>query len=563
MARSLLPGAVLLLAIFFSTNALSYIKILLQPAQDPTKCPIFEARAPPSFHKDNSLVLRILYDPDYRLESVARLSGAVQVDTTVEDSYSDVVEAPETWVKFEAFHKYLRKTFPNVFRVADISTVNKYGLIINWKGSDESLKPLLLAAHQDVVPVQHETLDEWIYPPFSGHYDGENVFGRGAFDCKNSLIALMESMELLISQGYINQRSVIAALGFDEEISGRYGAKNMGRYLEEKFGKDSMYAIIDEGPGLLEEPVTGTLLAVPATGEKGLFDVKVKLTMPGGHSSVPHDHGAIGIMGELAKDIEEDPYEPILTERNPILKFLQCVAVASGDKMKAIERKTIFRAGFDKFANSLVKTSLSKKKLTKYLIRTSQAVDVITGGEKINALPEDVTLLVNHRLAVETTVEEAISRFNKRVYMLSKKYNLNMTAFGEEVYASQDAIGFFHILEFRQHIKSAPVSPSSGKVWEYLASSTRHVFENLVLNNTLGYPLATAPAIMPANTDTRHYWNLTRHIYRFSPMIVSMLDCSIHSVNEKVPVDGHLQLTAWYYEYIQNVDTSDADDIVE
>lgn len=560
MARTLLPAAVLLVAILLSTNALSYIKILLQSDQDPTKCPIFDARAPPSFHKDNSLVLRILYDQDYRLESVARLSGAVQVDTTVEDWFSDVAETPDNWVKFEAFHEYLMNAFPNVFREAEVSTVNTYGLVINWRGSDESLKPLLLAAHQDVVPVQHETLDEWTYPPFSGHYDGESVFGRGAFDCKNSLIALMEAMELLISQGYKNKRSVIAALGFDEEISGQFGAKKIGKYLEETYGKDSMYAIIDEGPGLITDPITGTLLAVPATGEKGLFDVKVKLTMPGGHSSVPFDHGAIGIMGELAKDIEEDPYESILTERNPILKFLQCIAVASGDKMKSIERKTIFRAGFDKFANSLIRSSLSKKKLTKYLIRTSQAVDVIRGGEKVNALPEDVTLLVNHRLAVETTIEEAMKRFNKRVYMLSKKYNLNMTAFGEDIYSSKNAIGYFHVLEFRPHLKSAPVSPSTGRVWEYLAASTRHIFENLVLNNTLGYPIATAPAIMPANTDTKHYWNLTRHIYRFSPMIVDMLDCNIHSVNEKVPVDGHLQLTAWYYEYIQNVDTSDADD---
>lgn len=79
-----------------------------------------------------------------------------------------------------------------------LTKVNTYGLLYEWEGTDASLKPLLLAAHQgayrkvvysgddcwlnikfvqisDVVPVDPRTVDEWVHPPFSGFFDGGHV----------------------------------------------------------------------------------------------------------------------------------------------------------------------------------------------------------------------------------------------------------------------------------------------------------------------------------------------------------------------------------------------------
>jgi Gly-Xaa carboxypeptidase len=41
------------------------------------------------------------------------------------------------------------------------------------------LTVVLFMAHQDVVPVPNVTVGDWKYPPFSGYYDGERVWGRG------------------------------------------------------------------------------------------------------------------------------------------------------------------------------------------------------------------------------------------------------------------------------------------------------------------------------------------------------------------------------------------------
>jgi len=72
-----------------------------------------------------------------------------------------------------------------------LTKVNTYGLHYEWTGSDSTLKPIMLTAHQDVVPVDPATVDQWKYPPYSGHFDGERIWGRGSFDDKSGLIGIL------------------------------------------------------------------------------------------------------------------------------------------------------------------------------------------------------------------------------------------------------------------------------------------------------------------------------------------------------------------------------------
>ena len=41
------------------------------------------------------------------------------------------------------------------------------------------------------MPVDPGTVDKWIHPPYSGHFDGERIWGRGTADDKNGLIAIL------------------------------------------------------------------------------------------------------------------------------------------------------------------------------------------------------------------------------------------------------------------------------------------------------------------------------------------------------------------------------------
>jgi Gly-Xaa carboxypeptidase len=151
----------------------------------------------------------------------------------------------------------------------EITKVNTYGIVITWKGSDESLKPYLFMAHQDVVPVLPATVSRWTYEPFSGHFDGKLIWGRGATDCKNNLIGIFEAFETLLEKGFEPKRTMLTGFGFDEEISGPQGAKFIAKHLEEKWGKESIDLIIDEG-GLGITELYGATFALPALGEKGM-----------------------------------------------------------------------------------------------------------------------------------------------------------------------------------------------------------------------------------------------------------------------------------------------------
>ena len=117
----------------------------------------------------------------YRDATSQRLGAAVRYETV---SYDDngPVESDPRWKTFADFRSHLFNTFSDVFEhpAVTLETVNTYGILTTVQGSDTSLKPLLLTSHFDVVPVENATVSRWSHPPFSGAYDGQYVYGRGA-----------------------------------------------------------------------------------------------------------------------------------------------------------------------------------------------------------------------------------------------------------------------------------------------------------------------------------------------------------------------------------------------
>ena len=84
----------------------------------------------------------------------------------------------------------------------------------------------MLMAHQDVVPVNDGTMDDWDRPPFSGDIVDGYIYGRGTIDDKGSMITILEAVEALLRDGFTPKRTIILAFGHDEEVSGS-GARAM------------------------------------------------------------------------------------------------------------------------------------------------------------------------------------------------------------------------------------------------------------------------------------------------------------------------------------------------
>ena len=79
--------------------------------------------------------------------------------------------------------------FPKIFKKPPEWITHRviadYSILIHVYGQDPKLKPYMLCAHLDVVPVDDKL---WTHPPFEGYMDDLYVYGRGALDDKHNVM---------------------------------------------------------------------------------------------------------------------------------------------------------------------------------------------------------------------------------------------------------------------------------------------------------------------------------------------------------------------------------------
>lgn len=372
----------------------------------------------------------------------------------------------------------------------------------------------MLTAHQDVVPVADTST--WTHPPFDAVYDGTWLWGRGASDDKNSLTALLSAVETLLSQGWSPKRTVLLAFGFDEECSGKKGAGFIAAHLKSTWGPDSVAIVLDEG-GMGLQQIDDVLYALPAVMEKGHVDIWFTLHVQGGHSSTPFPHTGIGIVSEMVVALESNPYEPELIKNSPIYNHYVCQARYSPEAEPKVTR--LLKDGD---LQTLAKELASQDRSTNYRLQTSQAVDYITGGQKINAMPEKITLGVNYRVAPQDTIGKIMHNIVNYIEPIVKKYGLKIKAFeADEEYASYakkseglqsivEQVGIAPlydvdyngtlVLSATQKTQPAPISPSyDDAVWDVFSGTIQHSFA------FDGGKVVPVGELMTGNTDTRHY----------------------------------------------------------
>ena len=153
---------------------------------------------------------------------------------------------------FAAFRKVLAEEFPHVYSACEVIMPGGDGsdaIMFKWKGKASS-RPLVLMAHQDVVPAE----GEWKYPAFSGTIAEGKVWGRGAMDCKNTLFCTIRSVEELIAEGFVPEQDVYLCYSDNEETSG-HGATYCRDWLTAHGVKPAV--AIDEGGAIIEKAFPG------------------------------------------------------------------------------------------------------------------------------------------------------------------------------------------------------------------------------------------------------------------------------------------------------------------
>ena len=513
------------------------------------------------------------------------LSGAVQVDTTVGDEWPTVVQDPARWeAVFSPFHDYLRTSFPHIY--ADdspikLERVNEWGLVYTFPGANSSLAPLVLMAHQDVVPVEPETIPSWTHPPFSGFIDDKLglVWGRGAGDCKASLISILATLESLLKAGYAPERTIVCSFGFDEESSGTQGGIQLADFLHQRYGDNGVAMIVDEGGEISHD--LGIPVAAPAVAEKGYLDARITVYTPGGHSSAPRPHTSIGLLAQLITAIEAHPFRPAIhiagkkkDEINPALQYLQCTRDAPKadaelsralKKLERLQQKAEAGGYGSKWGKRWLQKKLDKQadkvlslmtREQRFGFQTTQAVDLISGGVKINALPEQASAVINHRIEVTASTADVRRHILRTLRPVAHRLGLevqgNGTAwdFVAPSIGSSKKVGRVVLSDaFDSALEPAPFTPlGEAAPWVLLQGVMRAVWRDILV----------APDVMGGNTDTKSYWKLTRNIFRFSPGSDRPFPIpgeaeNIHTVDERTTIHGLVKSVEFYKLLIQAV----------
>ena len=234
-------------------------------------------------------------------------------------------------------------------------------------------------------------------------------------------------------------------------------------------------------------------------------------------------------------------------------------------------RNDIFRAGgHDKKVakNSMKRVIREFRKVPsqRYLMGTSQAVDVIDGGVKgiypptstiranlvqwpyvvVNALPESVYGIVNHRISMESSIKEVEEHLTNLLTPLAKSLPATLIAFNKQIYSptSNPRNTTIILSTTPDTLDPAPVSPKDSYAWGVLGSTIRLSF---------GKDVILAPSLMTGNTDTKYYWKLSRDIWRFSPIREGGRG-NAHTVDEFVGARDHVECFGFYVRLIRGAD---------
>ena len=435
------------------------------------------------------------------------LSDAIKIKTI-----SNVDVDKVDWNEFKRLHALFEERFPLVYKNLKCEEISLASLLFTWEGKNPDLEPIALLGHQDVVPVAEGTEGDWTHPAFDGVDDGEFVWGRGALDMKNHLIAVLESVESLLAEGFEPERTVYLCFGHDEEIvaAPTSGAGSIAAVLKER--GVHLDSVIDEGGAILNLHVGNILnkkLAGVGIAEKGYVDYRVSVSAKGGHSSQPPEHTALGALADVIKDIEGHQFKAKMPA------FVYELFTKIGKNVSYPARIVTCNLWLLK---PLITAVMRKIPPAASLIHTTTAVTMAEGSPAANVLPQKASVTVNFRMMPGVTIKNVEEHIRKCV----RNKDIEV-----------------EYLKGKEASKVSPTDSRSFKILEEICTRTDP-------------DLLVAPYLVMGGTDAYHYEEVCDNIYRFAPFVMdTKLLLTTHGTDERIPIACMADALKFFKRYIR------------
>ena len=442
--------------------------------------------------------------PDFDAEgAVKRLSEALTFET--------VTESPAPGA-FSGLHEHVKRSFPLLVSLGTFETIRNC-ILITLRGTDPSLKPALFMSHQDVVPVIPGTEKDWRHAPFSGDVADGYIWGRGAEDIKQQVMASMEAMEYLLKRGFRPGRTVYFAFADDEETTNE-GSKMICRELEKRGVR--LEFLLDEGGGKLYDAAAfgapGTVVSDICMMEKGYADLELVTRSKGGHSSRPIGGSSLEV---LAKAITAVCGHPFPFRADPVL---QNALMLLRPRITEEPLKSLLSEDPVDW-DAVARHCGGVPELFPYMTTTIAPTVIEGGSSACNVLPQDMRAVINFRLADGMT--PGILMEHCRSVINDERVELR----------------------FLQASAPSRVSDADSFGYRKLTETLSRFFAGVRF-----IPLETAGA-----TDARNYEPICSVCLRFSPFIIPEEDLGgVHGTNERILIRSYIHGIRVLIDYMEN-----------
>ncbi len=154
------------------------------------------------------------------------------------------------------------------------------------------------------------------------------------------------------------------------------------------------------------------------------------------------------------------------------------------------------------------------------LLRTTSAPTIFEAGIKENVIPFRARAIVNFRIIPGQTAEDVMAHITEIIG-------------DDRVKAS--FYGF--------NTDPSPISPTDSDGYEIINRTIRENFPEAL----------TAPNLVIAATDSRHFTEVSPNVYRFVPYHINQDNIqSFHGINERIPVEDYKDAIRFYRQLILN-----------
>ena len=386
---------------------------------------------------------------------------------------------------------------------------NDGALVAVLRGTDKSIKPILLLAHIDVVEAKRE---DWTRDPFKLVEENGWFYARGASDDKSMAAIFTDNLVRYTQEGYKPRRDIKLALTCGEETAGA-GLFDSVRWLVQTQPEvlSAAFAINEGAGGEFDKNGKPMALQIQA-GEKIYQDFAIEARDPGGHSSLPKQGNAIVRLSTALTKVGAYHF-PV--ELNPVTRaYFEAMAKLVEPEIAGDMRGVLKSPPDDAAAARLWAIDPAWNAM----LRTTCIVSQIEGGHAPNAIPQHVKANVNCRILPGTPVANVQTQIVKVI----DDDGITVSTKGEGGVMS-------------------PMPPLTESIVEPARKVAAKIWPGIVI----------VPTMLPGYTDGKYLNPAGIPTYGLSGLFEDAEGNYIHGLNERMRVKSLMEGRRFLYEVVK------------